>query len=182
MKNAKIILSVMLLIAVGSLAGCGNSDTKSPDVSVSIRTALDQAGLKDVSVSQDRDKGIVTLGGHVESDAAKAQADALARSYASPQVVANQIAVLPPGMEKDAKAVNSDLDAGIEKNLDALLISNKLKDSVKYSVKNGVVTLTGDVISQGLRADAGRLANSVPNVLQVVNDLQVKNQKASTPR
>ena len=51
-------------------------------------------------------------------------------------------------MEKDAKAVNSDLDAGIEKNLDAVLILNKMKDSVKYSVKNGVVTLTGDVISR----------------------------------
>jgi osmotically-inducible protein OsmY len=78
--------------------------------------------------------------------------------------------------------VNSDLDAGIEKNLDAVLILNKLHDSVKYSVKNGVVTLTGDVISEGRRLEAGRLANGVPNVLQVVNGLQVKNQKASTPR
>ncbi len=182
MKNLKIIFSVMLLAAMGSLAGCGNSDTKSPDVSGRIRTALDQAGLKDVSVSQDRDKGVVTLGGHVESDAAKSQAESVARSYANPQVVANQIAVLPPGLEKDAKAVNSDLDAGIEKNLDAILILNKMKDSVKYSVKNGVVTLTGDVISEGMRSEAGKLANGVPNVLQVVNSLQVKNQKASTPR
>ena len=133
-------------------------------------------------VSQDRDKGVVTLGGHVESDAAKSQAESVARSYANPQVVANQIAVLPPGLEKDAKAVNSDLDAGIEKNLDAILILNKMKDSVKYSVKNGVVTLTGDVISEGTRSEAGKLANGVPNVLQVVNSLQVKNQKATTPR
>lgn len=182
MKTLKLFLPVIVLVAVGSLAGCGNSDTKSPDVSAGIRTSLDQAGLKDVSISQDRDKGVVTLGGHVESDAAKAQAESLARTLSGTQVVANQIAVLPPGMEKDAKAVNSDLDAGIEKNLDAVLILNKMKDSVKYSVKNGVVTLTGDVISQGMRADAGKLANGVPNVLQVVNDLQVKNQKASTPR
>jgi hypothetical protein len=39
------------------------------------------------------------------------------------------------------------LDKGIEKNLDAALIQNKLHDNVKYDVKSGVVTLTGEVIS-----------------------------------
>jgi hypothetical protein len=55
----------------------------------------------------------------------------------------DQIAVLPPGLEKEAKAVNSDLDEGIEKNLDAALIQSNLHKSVKYEVKSGVVTLTG---------------------------------------
>ena len=32
-------------------------------------------------------------------------------------LVADQIAVIPIGAEKEAKAVNSDLDAGIEKNM-----------------------------------------------------------------
>jgi osmotically-inducible protein OsmY len=182
MKSLRIVLSTLMLIAVGSLAGCGNSDTKSPDVSAGIRTSLDQAGLKDVSISQDRDKGVVTLGGHVASDGEKAQAESLARSMSGTQVVANQIAVLPPGLEKEAKAVNSDLDAGIEKNLDAVLILEKLHDNVKFSVKNGVVTLTGNVISETTRARAARVATGVPNVLQVVNSLQVKDQKASTPR
>lgn len=39
---------------------------KSPEVSGSIRETLDQTGLKGVSVSQDRDKGIVIIGGKVE--------------------------------------------------------------------------------------------------------------------
>jgi hypothetical protein len=47
------------------------------------------------------------------------------------------------GAEKEAKAVNSDLDQDIEKNLDAALIQNKLHESVKYEVNNRVVTLTG---------------------------------------
>jgi hypothetical protein len=46
----------------------------------------------------------------------------VARSLAGTQVVADQIAVIPTGAEKEAKAVNSDLDAGIEKNMDAALI------------------------------------------------------------
>jgi hyperosmotically inducible periplasmic protein len=76
--------------------------------------------------------------------------------------------------------VNSDLDTGIEKNLDAALIQNKLHDNVKYEVKSGVVTLTGEVNSQSKRDHAESVATRVPNVKQVVNDLQVKNQKASS--
>ena len=96
--------------------------------------------------------------------------------------MANQIAVIPRGVESDAKTVNSDLDKGIEKNLDAVLVQNKLQKRVKYDVKNGVVTLTGEVNSQSKRAQAEKVASSVPNVQQVVNELQVKNQKASSTK
>ncbi|MFI5096739.1 MAG: BON domain-containing protein [Candidatus Acidiferrales bacterium] len=178
MKNLSCSVTMLTLLCFGTLAGCSGTPRKSPDVSDSIRRSLDQAGFKDVSVSQDRDKGIVTLGGQVASENEKAQAESLAKSLAGAQVVADQIAVIPVGAEKEAKAVNSDLDAGIEKNLDAALIQNKLHGSVKYEVKNGVVTLTGEVNSQSKRDRAERVATGVPNVKQVVNDLQVKNQKA----
>jgi osmotically-inducible protein OsmY len=76
--------------------------------------------------------------------------------------------------------VNSDLDAGIEKNMDAALIQNRLHDNVKYEVNSGVVTLTGEVNSRSKRDHAESVATRVSNVKQVVNDLQVKNQKASS--
>lgn len=174
-------LASLALLVAATLAGCSTSP-KSPDVAGSIRTSLDAANLKDVSVSQDRDKGVVTLGGRVKSDADKGQAESIAKSYAGSQVVANQIAVIPPGAESDAKTINSDLDKAIEKNLDAVLISQGLRNGVKYDVKNGVVTLTGDVDSQSTRGQVQRVASSVPNVQQVVNELQVKNQKASSSR
>ena len=180
MKMLTLSVTMLALLAVGTLAGCSGTPRKSPDVSDSIRRSLDQAGFKDVSVSQDRDKGIVTLGGQVASENDKAQAESLARSLAGAQVVADQIAVIPVGAEKEAKAVNSDLDAGIEKNLDAALIRNRMHESVKYEVKNGVVTLTGEVNSQSKRDRAEKVATRVPNVKQVVNDLQVKNQKATS--
>jgi len=180
MRMFRLSLTMLTLLAVGTLVGCSGTPKKSPDVSDSIRKSLDQAGFKDVSVSQDRDKGIVTLGGQVGSENEKAQAESLARSLAGAQVVADQIAVIPVGAEKEAKAVNSDLDAGIEKNLDAALIQNKMHESVKYDVKNGVVTLTGEVNSQSKRDRAEKVATGVPNVKQVVNDLQVKNQKATS--
>jgi len=180
MKKLRLSVVMVALLAVGILAGCSQTAAKSPDVSDSIRKSLDQAGFKDVTVSQDRDKGIVTLGGQVASENDKSQAESIAKSLAGVQVVADQIAVIPVGAEKEAKAVNSDLDQGIEKNLDAALIQNKLHKSVKYEVKNGVVTLTGEVNSEDKRARAEKVATGVPNVTQVVNDLQVKNQKASS--
>jgi hyperosmotically inducible protein len=179
MKTLNWFVTVLAVLSIGILAGCSGT-AASPDVSSSIRTSLDQSHLKDVSVSQDRDKGVVTLGGHVASDGDKSEAESLAKSLAGNQVVADQIAVVPPGLEKEAKAVNSDLDDGIEKNLDAALIEDRLHENVKYEVKAGVVTLTGEVNSENKRARAEKVAARVPNVQQVVNDLQVKNQKASS--
>ena len=169
------------MLAIGALlVGCHEAP-KSPDVADSIQKAISNAGLKKVTVAQDRDKGIVTLGGEVIADNEKSQAEALAKSLAAGQVVADQIAVVPPGTSAETRAMNSDLDQGIEKNLDAVLIQNKMHKYVSYAVKNGVVTLTGDVTSEDMRTGAEAMATGVPNVLQVVNDLQmVKDRKASS--
>jgi osmotically-inducible protein OsmY len=179
MKTVRLPVTMLTLLIVGTLAGCSGT-TNSPDVSDSIRKSLDQAGFKDVSVSQDRDERVVTLGGHVPSDVDKSQAEAIAQSIAGLQVVSNQIGVIPPAAESEAKTVNSDLDKGIEKNLDAALIQHRPNKGVKYEVKNGVVTLTGEVNSQARRAHVQKIASAVPNVKQVVNELQVRNQKATS--
>ena len=99
---------------------------------------------------------------------------------AGAQVVSNQIEVIPPGTEHDAKKMDSDLDKGIEGNLDAALLQGRLHKNVNYAVKNQVVTLTGEVDSQSKRTQAQDIAASVPNVLQVVNELQIKDQKATS--
>lgn len=180
MKTLKPCLSLLAIAVIGSLAGCSTKSTTAADVSPGIRTSLDQAGLKAVSVTEDRDKGVLTLGGHVAADADKVQAETIAKSMAGTQVVSNQIAVIPPGAEHDAKAMNSDLDKGIEGNLDAALIQGGLHKNVNYAVKNQVVTMTGEVDSQVKRTQAQDIVAAVPNVLQVVNELQVKEQKATS--
>lgn len=180
MRSNRLSCTVLTLLAVGALSGCSDTPTKSPDVADTIRKSLDQAGLKDVSVSQDRDKGVVTLTGTTATDADKSQAEAITKTIAGPQVVSDQIAVRPPGDESIAKKVDSDLDSGIEKNFDAVLVRHKLDSNVKYDVKNGVVTLTGKVNSQSTRSWVEKLATDVPNVKQVVNELEVKNQKATS--
>jgi hyperosmotically inducible periplasmic protein len=180
MKSLVKLLGLFSVMTFGMLAGCSSSASKSPDVTDSVRKSLDQASLNDVTVKQDRDKGVVTLGGHVKSDADKSQAEAIAKSNAGSQVVADEIAVVPPGVEREARAVNSDLDKGIDKNLDAAFIKAGLNKDVKYDVKNGVVTLTGSVNSQTKKTKAEAVASKVPNVQQVVNELEVKNPKATS--
>jgi hyperosmotically inducible protein len=145
MKTIKLMVTLLTLLGVGVLVGCSGSFTKSPDITASIRKSLDQAGLKDVAVSQDRDKGIVTLSGQVASENDKSQAESLTKPLAGAQIVANQIAVVSLGIEKEAKVMNSDLDQVIEKNLDAALIQTEMHDDLKYEVKSGAVTLTGEV-------------------------------------
>jgi hyperosmotically inducible protein len=178
--NRVSIFLIVFMISVAS--GCTTNSTKAPDVTASIRQALDQAGLKDVSVSQDRDKNLITLTGKVPNDNDKMQAESIARSIAGTQVVSNQISVRPPGAESTAQKVESDLDKGIEKNLDAMLVQHRLNKDVRYDVNNAVVTLKGSVRSQSQRATIEKLAAAVPNVKQVVNELEVKNQKATSSR
>ena len=180
LKTLNLCSALLALVVAGISVGCSRTSTKSPDVAASVRTSLNQAGFKDVSVSQDRDKGVVTLAGHVATDGDKSQAESVAMSLAGTQVVSNQIAVIPPGAESDAIKMNSDLDKGIDSNLDAALINEKLHQGVRYAINNHVVTLTGEVDSQAKRGRVEQVASAVPNVQQVVNELQVKEQKASS--
>jgi osmotically-inducible protein OsmY len=180
MKTLQSCLSLLALVVAGTLAGCSTASNRAPEAASGIRSSLNQAGLKDVSVSEDRDKGVVTLGGHVAGDGDKRQAESIAKSIAGSEVVSDQIAVIPPGVERDAKKMNSDLDKGIEGNLDAALIQDRLRENVSYAVKNQVVTLSGNVNSEAKRARAQAVAAGVPYVQQVVNELQVTAQKATS--
>jgi len=160
-----------LLVAVlGLAAGCSNQP-KSADVTDATEKSLKDAGLKDVTVSQDRSKGIVTIGGHVDSKEDKDRAESLAKAAAGGQVVANEVGVQPAPFAKVAKEVSADQDAAINKNLDAAFKSAGLT-GVKHKTKNGVVILTGKVAASATRTQAELAAAQIPNVQQVVNEIQ----------
>lgn len=180
MRSALSSGALLSLLVFLPVSGCSSSHEKSPDVTSQIRNSLDQAGLHSVSVNQDRDKGVVTLTGTAQSETQRGQAESIAKSIATNQVVSNEIAVQPPN-DQNASTENSDIDKAIEKNLDAELVKHRLNHDVKYDVKNGVITLTGDVHSDAQRTDAEKIAKKVPNVKQVVNELEVKrgHQKAT---
>lgn len=175
----KSLMGMMMGVALAGTLAC-TTNSKAPDVSDNVRHALDSAGLNDVRVSDDRDKNVVTLSGTVPADDDKARAESIAKSQAGSAVVADEIAVRPKGDESTARKVDSDVDSGIGKNLDAMLVEHKMNHDVHYDVKNGVVTLKGNVVSQGQRSSVEKLAENVPNVKQVVNEIDVKNQRATS--
>ena len=87
----------------------------------------------------------------------------------------NEISIRPVGAESDAKSMASDLDDGIEKNYKAALIANHLnKQHIDFNAKNGVLTLKGSVETADERRQAQTAAANVPNVQQVLNQIEVK--------
>jgi osmotically-inducible protein OsmY len=181
-RSMEAIMKLMnlksLLIVPALLAGfaCTNQ-TKVSDMSYKdgVQKALEQADLKDVSVSEDRDKNTITLSGTLHSDEAKNKAADVAKTAAGERVVANEISVQPVGIESQAKDVASNLDDGIESNYKASLIAHSLdKQHIKFDAKNGVLTLKGNVKTVPERNQAQELAQAVPNVQQVLNQIEVR--------
>jgi len=161
------------------IAAIGCSQNR-PNLEADIKQSLEESGLEDVSVRHDTDEELVTLEGEVGSESDKARAEFIAKSAAGGQMIANQIAVRPPGEEDEVQGLQSALDDGIEENFEAALIQNKLED-VDYDSKEGVLTLTGTVDTPAMRQQAERLAAAVPNVKQVVNMIEVVGQTATPP-
>ena len=177
----KSITGILIGLVLTITLAC-TSDTKAPDVTDNVRHALDNAGFTDVHVKQDRDKNVVTLTGNVATNEDKGRAESIAKSQAGSAVIADEIGVRPKSDEGTARKVDSELDSGIDKNLEAMLVEHRMNHAVRYDVNNGVVTLKGNVPSQGQRANVEKLAQEVPNVKQVVNELEVKNQRATSTK
>lgn len=165
-----------LVVAVlGLLLGIACTNQRHTSYKDSVKTALEQADLKDVTVSEDQDRNTVTLGGTLHSDDAKQKATDVAKANAGERIVVNEVTVEPVGQESQAKNVASNLDDGIENNYKAALVSKGLdKQHIRFDAKNGVITLKGSVKTPAQRKAAEQIAQTVPNVQQVVNEIDVK--------
>jgi osmotically-inducible protein OsmY len=169
----KAFTSWLALVVLFFGVGCSNENNIS--YKDGVQKALQQADLKDVTVSEDKDKNTITLGGKLHSDDAKAKAAEVAKSAAGTRIIANEISVQPVGSESEARDVASNLDDAIEKNYKAALISSGLeKQHVDFKAKNGVLTLTGRVHDANQRQHAEKLAAGIPNVQQVLNQIEVR--------
>ena len=169
----KAFATLFVLAALLLTVACSRRDNIS--YKDDVKKALEQAELKNVTVSEDRDKNTITLGGTVHSDEAKAKAAEVAKATANTRIIANEIRVQPIGSESEAKDVTSNLDDAIEKNYKAALIETGLdKQHVRFKAKNGVLTLTGSVKNAKERQQAEKLAAGIPNTRQVLNQIEVR--------
>ena len=177
-KNNILAIFACLLLALSIGVGCSKNKASTPDVKDHVSQALNNGGFKDISVDVNNDKELVTLKGDVKSQDEKDRVEQLAKSAADGFVISNELGVRPEGVEGQAKSIDKNVDSAIEKEFKAVLIANRLdKERIKYSANNGVLTLKGKVDNVATREQAEKLAASVPNVQQVVNELDVKGAK-----
>lgn len=182
MQRKLLIWSLATFMAVGiacskqrSTADNSTQTANTDSYKDSVKKALEQADLTDVTVTEDNDKNTITLGGKVHSENAKQQAGQVAQAAAGNRVIANEVLVETAGQETESKKIQSNLDSGIEKNFKAAVQAKGLdKQHIRADAKNGVLTLKGNVKSPQQKQEAQQIAQSIPNVEQVLNQIQVQ--------
>ncbi len=176
----KFLLAPTLLLSGALLiGGCNNHY---PDEKAAVDQALTSSDFGTVGVSQDREKGVMTLRGNVALPGDKDRAEKIAQRAAPDYTIANEIGVRPATVPGAAGA-DAKLDSAIEDNFKASIKAHQNLDdqSISGSSKNGTLVIKGSVKTPQQKAEVESLAKQVPNVGQVVNELKVKPDKHSTP-
>jgi osmotically-inducible protein OsmY len=119
--------------------------------------------------------GAVTLVGFVRSPAQKARAVRAAARVPGVIAVADELEVRPPGSPARA-------DAELAEDLARWREWAMVPASVTIFVRNGRVTLRGDVDSDAQRREAERVAARIRGVRKVTNHIVVRPQPAPDPK
>jgi hyperosmotically inducible protein len=172
-KLTAAFAALLMIIAIG----CSQHRANTPSEKKAVADALKSAGYDKINVDEDRDKGVITLKGDIASQADKEKAEAVARQTASNSVIANELLVT--GNDKGtAKEVAGDNDDAIKAHFKEWVAANHLKNQhVSADVKNGVITLTGDVDTEAQRTSFEKDIAKIDGVSEVVNKLEVKARK-----
>ncbi len=161
MKTFRLVSMFALILAVG-VATTSCKKVKDADVQTAVQTALaanpDLAGVS-VAVQEQ----VATLTGIVADDATKAYAESTAQAVQNVKSVVNNIEVVPPAPDY------SELDAALNTGLADALKDHK---TVQAEVKDGVVTLTGDIRKKDLQTLMQKV--NALNPIEVINNITVK--------
>lgn len=178
--SSKLLLGPTLLL--GGALVIGGCNKSYPDEKAAVDQALTSNDFGTVGVSQDREKGVITLRGNVGLPGDKERAEKIAQRAAPDYTIANEIGVRPANVP-DAAGADAKLDSAIEDNFKAAIKAHKNLDdqNISGSAKNGTLVIKGSVKTTEQKAEAESLGKQVPNVGQVVNELKVKSDKHSTP-
>ena len=178
-RTAVSFASTAFLALALVFSGCSHSGH--PDDAMAVYNALGQHDLRSVTVSQDRDAGTITLSGIVGSSDNKQIADHVAQQAAPGYSIVDRIQVQNAGLVGAIKAAqnNVKLDNTIEKHFQATLAAHRDLKGIHYSAYNQTLTLKGSVQTYKERQEAEDLANKLPEVQHVVNEIQINSGKPS---
>jgi hyperosmotically inducible periplasmic protein len=181
LRPALLLCSTTLLAATLPLSGCRSN--QHPDYRMAVYNALDKNDLRSITVAQDRGAGTITLTGVVGNMDRRQQAETIAKQSAPGYQIADKIQIHTTGLQDDIQDATqkAQLDSAIEDNFKARLADEpSLKsEKIKYTAFNGTLTLKGTVRSTKEREQAEDLAQKVPQVQHVINELQVRPGKPS---
>jgi osmotically-inducible protein OsmY len=132
------------------------------------------SGLRSGEIGVSAHAGVVTLYGHVETYTQKVAAEKAAKRVQGVKGVANELSVkLASGMERD------DTDIA-EATVRALTWNSSVpEDRVRVTVRNGWVTLEGDVDWHHQKESAYRAVKDLTGVKAVVNSIGIKVKPAA---
>jgi hyperosmotically inducible periplasmic protein len=181
MTSASLAARLGLTIVAFAVVACTPTRTQQSAGEViddSVLTAKVKTALIDDPVTKARKidvesyRGVVQLGGFVNSQEEKSRATEVARSVSGVQEVRNDLRV------SDAdQTVGSRIDDGlITTQVKAKLVADSRTDAYKINVttSGGVVQLSGFVDNSDAKQRAGEIARSVDGVSNVRNDLEIR--------
>lgn len=155
------------------LMGCGGGP-KYANVEPGVKNALAMDNLKSVSVSQDRNTGVITLTGTLPSEQKKLQAEDIAKGAAPKYTLADETTVVPtPSAVVTPNPADIAIQTQFNKEVKEHHFLDRPGDDIKATATNGDVVLTGKVRTDYDKRQAEKLAKGIPNVHQVKNDLTV---------
>jgi hyperosmotically inducible protein len=121
-----------------------------------------------LDINVDTQAGVVTLFGIVPSQNAKTAAAADARQVSGVKRVVNDLQVVASAKQAAVKARDEELARAVKQAFEP----PAFKD-ISVEVKNGVVRLTGTVVSGAQRLEAAMAARAIPGVRAVKDDLRL---------
>jgi hyperosmotically inducible protein len=154
---------MLLVVCCCVLFSCKVKDSDIASSITSLTSAIPGAG----SVTPDVKNGVVTISGAFPSDSAKSAYDAIVKGIKGVSSVTDNTTVTPPPPPPAPVVISP--DSALQNG-----VADATKDfpSVKTSVNDGVVTLTGDI----KRADLQKLMESLHSLRpkKIVNNLTIK--------
>lgn len=161
MKNF-ILITFSVLLSVLVLQSCRSNDD---EIKQMVETALASTAP---NVSATVEKRVVTLEGEVNSEQIRLATERVVRGVKDVRKVVNNVKVVSPIITSSDDLVRKTVESAL--GLESL-------NYVKVSVKEGKVTLTGDVPNEKDMTKIMQIVNQASGVKSVDNQLVVKNPK-----
>ena len=171
MRILLIVLGAFLALATANCERRGVADS-AVTAMVKSKLALDNE-TSSANINVDTKGGVVTLTGAVTTQANKEQAERIARDTEGVTRVINNITVETYGEHDDEVGGMAASDLAILSKIKTRYVAEDVVGA-RVEVKDGMVTLKGDVENAQIRARAENIARATSGVRDVNNLIEVR--------